>query len=102
MTGTPDPEALDCRRYLTTSEAAEYLGYRRPVYADPREAFVSWIRRLGPQGPPTCRRGRRLLFLRADLDRHVQRTREAGLTARREAEPVPPAAVSPPRRTVGW
>lgn len=71
--------------YLTSNEAADKLGYRRPAYTNPRRAFAAWLRRMGADGPRRCYRGSRLLFDPVDLDRFVRVTRDAAETAHVQA-----------------
>jgi len=68
--------------YLTSDEAAAYLGYAPDKYKHPLRAFTEFIRRAGL---PRCYRGRRLLFDRHDLDAHVRITRDAAEAAHAEA-----------------
>jgi len=49
--------------YLTVPQAVDYLSFCSPA------AFYMWV---GRQQIPKCRTGRRLLFLRRDLDEAVQ------------------------------
>lgn len=71
-----DGEMLAKQTHLTTIEAAFYTGYRPPRYTDPtkaRKAFLSRIHRSSRLRMPLNRAsGRKLDFLRTDLDRWLK------------------------------
>jgi hypothetical protein len=60
--------------WLDTLHAAEYVGYANALSDDPKEraraiqAFWVWTKR---RGVASCRRGRKLLFTKTDLDKAV-------------------------------
>jgi hypothetical protein len=66
-----EPRELAQATYLTTAQAARYLGYTPDRYVDPARAFLKFVGRVGPLALPKCYRGRRVLFRRVDLDRLV-------------------------------
>lgn len=55
-------------KYLDSFQAATYLGYDAR-YANPRKAFMATADRLGPTKLPRKHYGRRVMFLKADLER---------------------------------
>lgn len=59
--------------YLTSEEAAVHCRYRTV------DAFRTWARR---RGIVPCRDGRRLLWLKVDLDNRLQSNRRAVLRSR--------------------
>lgn len=63
-----DGGRLARQTYLTFPEAAFYLGYTHEQYRNPLKAFHGLVER---HGLPRLYRGRRVLFLRRDLDRFV-------------------------------
>lgn len=66
-----DLASLKGRQYLRSDEAAAYLGYTADRYADPLQAFHQAIARIpNHRRPRKFQRegGRRVMFLRKDLD----------------------------------
>ena len=72
----PAAVPLEKQTYLTSAQAALYLGYTADKYPHPVRAFYELLRRVGPDRLQRFRpSGRRLLFLRRDLDALVQHAR---------------------------
>ena len=63
-----DPERLSRQTYLTSAEAAFYLGYTAEAYADPLHAFHVFLSRHAIK---RFYLGRRLRFQRVDLDQFL-------------------------------
>jgi len=63
-----DLSRLATQTYLSVDEAITYLRVHLTA-RDPRRAFYEWARRMHV---PKCRVGRRLAFLRRDLDEAVR------------------------------
>jgi len=65
-------EVLAKQVYLSSAEAAFYIGYRAPDYPNPRKAFMKAVARISELYLAKGYWGTRLRFRRSDLDRYIQ------------------------------